>query len=108
MNELAILSSYEAILSESRKLLALAKAGDWDKLVEIEQDRNQLLQALKNSKATVLLDAELEARRLELVRLILIEDEETQKLSQLWMSELEGIIGSLSVEKKLNQAYDYR
>ena len=105
---MALLSQYETILSDSRKMLALAKAGEWDKLVAVEQNRNQLLQALKNGNATILLDADLEAKRSELVRLILTADEETQKFSRIWMSELEVIIGSLSVEKKLNQTYDSR
>ena len=108
MSDSELLSCYEAILSGSSKMLALAKAGEWDKLVEAEQERIQLLEKLKTYQPKALLDAYSEAKRSELIQLILSTDEETQRLSLIWMEELEGLIGSLSVEKKLNQAYDSR
>ena len=108
VNELVMLSRYETIFSDSKAMLALAQAGEWDKLVEVEQARNVLLAALKNDKAAALADTDLEAKRLEFIRLILIADEETQKLSQTWMIELTGILGSLNTEKKLNQVYDIK
>lgn len=96
---------YEDLLQLSREMLQLARQGQWDELVLRERAHASLVADLAVAAATVPVPPADGLRISELIELILKLDSETQLLAHSWKNELQGLLESMSTERKLSHAY---
>jgi flagellar protein FliT len=96
---------YEAVAEKSLRMLDAARENQWDELIQIEQERSQVLQKLIAIDSIDLGEAQLNKRKMELLESILKYDAETQLLAKSWMDELRSMLSNANVEKKLGNAY---
>jgi len=108
MRMLDIIPRLERALTESQAMLAAAQEGRWDDLIEMETARRDLIAAASRVEATVLPENALVARKKELIRDILAADAQIKALTQAWMGELQSVLTSVQVERKLIRAYESR
>jgi len=99
-----LLARYQELWRQSRRMQEAAREGDWDLLIELEQGRaaiNDALmqQHLKGSAAD-------RSAIAELIRNILASDSETKLLVVPRQHELKSTFHSIDTEKKLLKAYD--
>ena len=107
MRVLDIIPRLERALAESQVMLVAAQDGCWDDLIELEIARRDLIAEASRVETTVLDDA-LVARKKDLIRDILAADAQIKALTQAWMGELQSVLTSVQVERKLIRAYESR
>ncbi len=97
MNNAALESSHlEQLLSFTREMLSLAKAGDWDKLTELEKTRLPLLNQVFAHGI---------AENVELAQEILSIDEQTKSLAEAEMPVIQDELLKMKTSGKASAAY---
>lgn len=100
-----IAQRYEAVAQFAGKMLEAARHGQWDELVEIEQQRARVLAELMTDAAQGRIPDEVADRVASLITSILDKDAEIATLARAWQEELKGLLGSMGAERKISQAY---
>lgn len=100
-----ILRHYEAVARFSAQMRDAARHGQWDELVELERQRDSVLSELKSDAARAAIPDAAAEQVAELIGAILKADAETDALARAWHVELQGLLGSMSTERKLLDAY---
>jgi flagellar protein FliT len=100
-----LFARYEAVGQLSQQILAAAKRGEWDQLIELEQARAPILDEIEQVD-TIAWPVEHVLKKEELIRAILAADEECKPLIESRMVQIRETLGSLGVEKKLRKAYE--
>jgi flagellar protein FliT len=106
MNEQDVIAAYESILGCTAQMLEAARASDWERLVEVEQDCRKLVERLIADNTGQPLSGQLQQRKAEIIRKVLADDAEIRNFTQPWMAQLQNIIGSAGREQRLHRAYD--
>lgn len=101
----ALLERYETMLTLSRHMLDAARKGEWDHLVSLVEERTAIADALQQSDQATWQGAQA-TRKAHLIAGILDADVEVKSLTEAWMKELHGMLGSISTEKKIKKAYE--
>jgi hypothetical protein len=107
MDQAQILSTYAAAWAITQRMLAAARDEEWDALIEISQDRENLLAQLMQAQPAPPTDPRQAAEMASLIRSILAADQQIQTLSRAWMGEISSVLNSVQVERKLLKAYEF-
>lgn len=99
-----IIEAYESAWALTQQMLDSAKQSDWERLVELEQQRSKIIEYLETLDAGVA-EGRWRERKRELIQAILSADEEIRTLTRDWMRELREVLNSVSAEQKLNKSY---
>jgi len=100
-----VLECYERALECTRAMHTAAQKGDWDALVQHENERAVLVHRLEREDADPAGDVASRNRKRELIGAMLQLDQQIQLLTQDWMHELREVLGSISAEQRLNRTY---
>lgn len=100
-----IVHRYESVARLSREMLQAARLEQWDELVDLERQRDLVLSELRLDVAQAAIPAEVADLVAKLMAECLTEDEETIGLTQAWQVELQGLLGSVSTERRLLDTY---
>lgn len=105
MNTTQVIANYEALLALTGQMRVAAMDGEWDQLVEIEQQRGDLIAAIKPVDAEAELDMAARQQRDQMIHKILTDDAEIRCRVQAWMSQLQLSMQSNRQEQRLLQTY---
>lgn len=100
-----LIRHYEDLLVLSREMLQLASHGQWDELIQREREHASLVARLAHAAEITPVAQPDSLRIAELIDSILKLDSETQSLAKSWKDELQGLLGSMSTERKLSHTY---
>jgi len=100
-----LVSDYESLSHLTGEMRVAANAGEWDKLISLEQLSGQYLVRIQSAEASAPLNDSSRQRIVGLIRKILDDDTEISKLTQAWMGQIQTILNSNRQEQRLNQAY---
>ena len=100
-----ILAAWEQALALTGQMLEAARCSDWDRLVELERSRDQLLERLQRPDADPPGSARQRARKRQILQAMLSQDETIRLLTQDWMRELRDILASASNSQRLGKTY---
>lgn len=89
-----LIAHYEAIAQASHAMLAAARADDWVRVAQIEDDCRALTARLQAAGARPALSKAQQRRRVQLLRAILAADAEVRARSEPWLRELELMVGT--------------
>jgi flagellar protein FliT len=96
---------YEEMSLLSSRMVAAARAGDWDNLIELEHGvtslRNTLMATPEDSDAP----ATDVARRRSLIQSILEDDAEVRRHTEPWMEHVRKYLGDSPRRRDVNKAY---
>ena len=106
MDQVRLLAVYQAAGEMTQRMLEAARAEDWETLLAVSQDRDQLFAQLKQAPPTQPENLQLADETAAQIRGILAADQQIKSLSQDWMTEINGVLTSVNVERKLLKAYD--
>jgi flagellar protein FliT len=105
-----ILDTYAAVSVKSGAMLEAAKASDWDRLVELEQECRALVDTLRRDDSTSRdaprPDPGYIRRKYDLIRKVLADDAQIRRYTEPWMEQLQVFLGSARQEQRLQRAYD--
>lgn len=105
MNEQEIIAAYERILGYTSQMLEAARASDWDRLVELERGCRQIVDSLAATSSATALPPRLHQRKVEIIHRVLADDAEIRRVTQPWMTELEGYLAATRNSQRLAGTY---
>ncbi|HEY3325935.1 MAG TPA: flagellar protein FliT [Novimethylophilus sp.] len=100
-----VVQTYEAAARLSRQMLVAAQRGEWEVLIDLENQRASVLSNMMAEKNRGAIPDSIAEQVLGLINSILAMDTETRALTVLWSGELHQLLGSIDTERKLSQAY---
>ncbi len=106
MNSQEIIALYEAVSQITDQMLAAARAGDWDKLIQLEEHCASHVQSLREGEPPEPLTGGLRERKVKIIHKILADDREIRNLTEPWMAQLAAMMNNAGTERKLSNAYN--
>jgi len=100
-----LLDTYERLSLTTGQMLAAARSGEWERLIELEQDCAQLTVALSALESDDPLPAALRERKANLLRKLLADDAAIRDITEPWVKRLESTLGANRRERRLLDAY---
>jgi hypothetical protein len=102
---MSALRPYEEALGITERMLACARAAQWDRLVELEKERAGAMATLRLSDPDPGRDAVTRDRKRVILERMIACDEEISVLTQDWMRELRQVLSSVDTTHKLERTY---
>lgn len=100
-----VIKNYESLSSITSQMRDAAVHGEWDQLVNLEQQCSQHVATMKPVDAAAKLDEPTRQRKIQLIKKILADDAEIRNHTETWMGQLQQIMQSNRQEQRLQQAY---
>jgi flagellar protein FliT len=105
MSASQIITNYESLSSIISQMRDAAVYGEWDKLMELEQQCKQHVATMQAADAVAKLDEPSRQRKVQLIKKILADDAEIRNRTESWMSQLQNFMQNNRQEQRLQQAY---
>ncbi|HXU93654.1 MAG TPA: flagellar protein FliT [Gallionella sp.] len=99
------ISNYESLSAITARMRDAAIHGEWDELVDLEQQCSRHVAAMKPVDAAEVLDEDSRQRKIQLIKKILADDAEIRNRTEAWMGQLQRIMQSNRQEQRLRQSY---
>lgn len=99
-----VIEHYESLSSIMGKMREAAALGEWDNLVELEQQCSQRVALLKEERQ-VPVDEPTRLQKAALIKKILADDAAIRSKTETWMAQLDRIMQSTRTEQRLHKAY---
>lgn len=100
----AVIQKYESLASITGMMREAAALGEWDRLIELEeQSRTHVAEMKLLDLAPV--DEATRLRKVSLIKRILADDAAIRSQAEPWMAELQRIMSSARSEDRLQKAY---
>lgn len=100
----SVIEHYEFLSGIMGKMREAAALGEWDHLVELEQQCSQRVALLK-AESQVPVDEPTRQKKAALIRKILADDAAIRSKTETWMNQLDRIMHSTRTEQRLQKAY---
>lgn len=98
--------NYETLSVLTGQMRMAAQEGEWDHLIELEQQCSRQVAAMRPADERSMLDETSRQRKIQLIKQILADDADIRNRTQTWMTQLQRIIQSNRKEQRLHQAYE--
>jgi flagellar protein FliT len=105
MNSQEVISLYESVADITEQMLAAARTGDWELLVELETRCSSQVEIIKSAEPRVALTGVVRDHKVKIIRKILEDDREIRNITEPWMAQLSTLMNSAGTERKLARAY---
>lgn len=105
MNATQAIKNYELLYSLTEQMREAAISGEWDRLIDLEQQCRQLVAVMKPVDASTTLDEPTRQRKVRLIKKILAHDADIRSRTVTWMEQLQRIMQSNRQEQRLQQSY---
>ena len=99
-----VIEQYQFLSGITEKMREAAALGEWDHLVELEQQCSRHV-AIMKQQDTVPADEATRQQKAALIRKILADDAAIRSKTEPWMAQLQRIMQSTRTEQRLQQAY---
>lgn len=105
MGNSQVVSNYESLSTLTAQMREAAVCGEWEKLIDLEQQCRQLVIVMKQTDVSAALDEPSRQRKVWLIKKILAQDADIRSRTVAWMGQLQRIMQSNRQEQRLQQAY---
>ena len=95
---------YEQMRALSGLMVEAARANDWERLVDLENDVAALRDKLIADEGGQLAPSEVEQKR-HLIRTILQDDAEVRRHTEPWMEHVRQFLGGAARKQRIDRAY---
>jgi flagellar protein FliT len=100
----SVLENYQHLSSLTTRMRSAAIQGDWDQLVELEQQCSTHVEAMKHLDLAPV-DESIRLQKVALINKILADDAAIRDQTLPWMAKLQNLMQSSRSEQRLQQAY---
>ncbi len=100
-----VIDHYQSLASLTRQMREAVDQGEWDKLVELEQQCVRHVANIKLADETAVLNDASRQSEIQLIRKILEDDDYIRNSTESWMAKMKVIMQSQRQEQRLNQSY---
>lgn len=105
MGSSQIIVNYESLSALTSQMREAAVRGEWDQLIDLEQQCRRHVDAMKQADANATLDEPSRQRKATLIKKILAHDADIRNRTAAWMGQLQRIMQSNRQEQRLQQTY---
>ncbi len=105
MSASQVITNYESLSSITSLMREAAVHGEWDQLIDLEQQCNQHVSAMQTVDTESKLDEPSRQRKVQLIKKILADDAEIRNRTEKWMEQLQHIMHNNRQEQRLQEAY---
>ena len=105
MTENPVIRNYESLSALTGQMRAAATTGEWDHLIDLEQQCSLQVATMRTAGEKPALDETARRQKIQLIKKILADDAEIRNHTESWMGQLQRIMQSNRQEQRLNQAY---
>lgn len=100
----SVIDHYQRLSNITGQMRMAAAEGEWDKLVELEQQCNRHVELMKQYDLAPL-DESIRLQKVSLIHKILADDAAIRDQTLPWMAQLQQMMHSTRSEQRLKQAY---
>ncbi len=100
----AVIENYESLAGITGKMREAAAQGEWDLLVELEEQSRARVAEMKALDLSPI-DEATRLRKVALIKKILADDAAIRGQTEPWMNQLQRIMSNARSEDKLQKAY---
>ena len=97
---------YSGVADLTRRMLAAARAGEWDTLIALEKACSTHFARLLGGEHNPPRDPQFQRRKAELIRGVLDDDAQIRLLVEPWQAQLAALIGLNGQQRRLHQTYE--
>lgn len=101
----SVISHYQSLASLTRQMREAVDQGEWDKLVDLEQQCGRHVANIKLADETTVLNDVSRQSEIQLIRKILDDDDYIRNSTESWMAQMKIVMQSQRQEQRLNQSY---
>jgi len=105
MGSSQVITNYESLSTLTAQMREAAVRGEWDQLIDLEQQCRQYVAAMKQADASTTLDEPSRQRKAQIIKKILENDADIRSRTVAWMGQLQRIMQSNRQEQQLHRAY---
>ena len=105
MDHKQIITTYEAILIITNKMLTAAEDSEWEKLIVLEKECRKLTNKLVINNSDRELSDELLQKKIKIIHQVLANDAKIRLITEPWMRNLQNMINTVGHKRNLQQAY---
>jgi flagellar protein FliT len=105
MDSQELISIYENVAVITDQMLAAARVGDWEQLIELESRCASQVDILRTEEPRTALSGSVRERKVALIKKVLEDDRQIRSITEPWMEQLSMLINSVSTERKLSSTY---
>lgn len=105
MTSQEVVTVYEAMMGITEQMVQAAESGDWDLLVELEQQCAAYTKQLKDSEQPLALVGANRERKVAAIRQMLDDDRKIRDLTTPWMAQLSALISNSGNQRRVAHAY---
>jgi len=105
MGSREVIKNYESLSTLTAQMREAAERGEWDQLIELEQQCGRYVAAMKQADAAITLDESSRQRKAQIIKKILEHDADIRSRTTAWMGQLQRIMQSNRQEQRLSRAY---
>lgn len=99
-----VIDHYQHLSNITGQMRMAAAQGEWDKLVELEQQCNRHVEQMKQHDLAPL-DESIRLQKVSLIHKILADDAAIRDQTLPWMAQLQHMMNSSRSEQRVKQAY---
>lgn len=100
-----LLETYDRLSNTTAHMLNAAQAGDWERLVNLEQDCSSLVARLSHLENDDPLPEGIRVRKAAMIRKVLADDAAIRDITEPWLARLGTMLGANRREQQLLQSY---
>ena len=100
-----VIKNYESLSTLTAQMREAAEQGEWDHLIDLEQQCSRYVAAMKRADAAATLDEPARQRKAQIIKKILEHDADIRSRTVAWMGQLQRIMQSNRQEQRLQQVY---
>ena len=100
-----MIECYEQIADASSRMLAAARAEEWDLLTEVERECAQVIDRLRGMGDPETMSGDGRRRRMEIIRQVLSDDAEIRRLAEPWLARMETFLRGCNNDRRIRDAY---
>jgi flagellar protein FliT len=108
VNAAQLIDNFESVAALTSQMHTAAERGEWDRLIDFEQQRSLLVGAMQPVAAEIVLDSTTTQHRNRLIDKVLADDAEIRALAQVWMEQMRLAMQSDQQELRLLKEYGAR
>jgi len=105
MSSAQVIANYELLSALTVQMRVAAEHGKWETLISLEQQRSDMVTAMKQIDAVTKLDETAYQRKNQLINNILADEAEIRNHTEAWMKQLQELMQSNVQEQRLHHAY---
>ena len=100
----SVIQNYQQLSDLTSQMRAAAVQGEWDQLVELEQQCSHHVEAMKQQDLAPI-DESIRLQKVALIHKILADDAAIREQTEPWMAQMQRIMQSSRSEQRVKQAY---